>query len=385
MTVGSIRIALDLSCVMEARPTGVGYAAAYQMRALFAQARDFDFRLVATRPRGGSDALADCRDVFTRRTVLPWAGLARYYLWSWFDWPPIEWFSGEVDLAHNPSHQVPSTRNALRIVTVHDLSFIRVPETHTPRNIRIQTALIEQCVRRADAFVAVSESCKHELMDVFDVPADKIHHVPNGVCLDEFPVDHDAEALAALETRLGLTPPYFIHLGTVEPRKNIPRLLEAHARLRDRFSGDCPQLVFVGRPGWLCEPIYEAIRTHAATGRVVDAGYLDRAEALLLLRGAAACVYPSLYEGFGLPVLEAMASRTPVITSNTSSLPEVVGDTGVLVDPMDVDALEAAMADMVEKPEKARSRLDAACDRAHTFTWDRSASMLAELYRRLAG
>jgi len=204
---------------MEARPTGVAYAAAYQMRALVQQARDLDLRLVATRPRGGSDLLADCRDAFTRRTVLPLAGLARYYLWSWLDWPPIEWFSGEVDLAHNPSHQVPSTRNALRVVTIHDLSFIRVPETHTPRNVRIQTALIEQCVRRADAFVAVSESCKHELMDVFNIPTEKIYHVPNGVCLDEFPPNHDPEALAALESRLGLAPPYFIHLGTVDDHR----------------------------------------------------------------------------------------------------------------------------------------------------------------------
>ncbi|MBN2310536.1 MAG: glycosyltransferase family 4 protein [Candidatus Hydrogenedentes bacterium] len=387
--MGRLRIALDLSCVMEAQLTGVGYAAAYQVRALLARGDEFDFRFVATRPRGGEDALHDVADAFTRRVVLPHAGLIRYFLWSWLDWPPIEWFSGEVDIAHNLSHQVPATRRARRLVTVHDLSVLRVPDTHSARNVRLQTALLRQCARRGDAFIAVSESCRRDLIELLDVAPERIHHVPNGICLDEFDGPLDNEALAALKNRLGVNRDYLIHLGTIEPRKNIPALLDAYSRIRRRRT-DYPQLLLVGKPGWLSGPIYEAIEAacvrdaRSPAGDVVTAGYLSRRDALTLLRGAVACAYPSRYEGFGLPVLEAMASRVPVITSNVSALPEVVGDTGLLVDPNDVESIEAALAEVLDHPEQARARLDAAERRARTFTWAQSAERLAGVYRRLA-
>ncbi|MCP4641826.1 MAG: glycosyltransferase family 4 protein [bacterium] len=383
MSTNTIRIALDLSCAMEAQLTGLGYVAYYQVRALLDQDHAFDYRLVATRPTGGRNPFEDVRNRFSRISVLPHAGLLRYHLWSRFDWPPIEWFSGAVDVAHNFSHQVPATRHALRLVTVHDLSFLRVPETHSPRNVALQSALIRQCVERADAFVTVSESTRHELVSILGVPEERVHHVPNGVCLDEFDATFDTDALEAAKKRLGIARPYFIHLGTVEPRKNIPRLVEAYARLRERCA-DCPQLVLVGKPGWLCEPSLEAIAAHGGAGDIVHVGYLERQEALTLLRGALGCVYPSLYEGFGLPVLEAMAARTPVITSNVSSMPEVAGGCATLVDPESVGAIADAMVSMVERPDDARANLDAAETRARTFTWERSAERLAEVYGSLA-
>ena len=377
-----IRIALDLSCATEARRTGVGYAAIYQVQALLRRTQGLDLRLVATRPRGGANPFHGQRTVFSRSVVVPRAGRLKYLLWSRFDWPPIEWFSGPVDLAHNFSHQVPATKKAVRLVTIHDLSFICLPETHTTRTVRLQTALIRQCVRRADAFVAVSESTKRDLVERMGVEPGKVHTVPNGVCLDELEEEFDEEAAAGLRKHLGITRPYFIHLGTLEPRKNLPRLLAAYARLRERMA-DAPQLLLVGKPGWLHEPIFEAMAPLRETGDVVYAGYLERRDALVLLRGAVACVYPSLYEGFGLPVLEAMACGTPVVSSTGGALPEVVGDTGILVEPEDSDAIEAGLVEVLENPAAARARAEAARRRAELFTWERSAECLAGVYRRL--
>ena len=379
-----ISIALDLSCVTDAQLTGIGYAALYQLRALFARNEPFEYRAVATCPRGGRRDLGDLEQHLAGKTILPHAGLIRYYLWGWLDWPPIEYFCGSAAIAHNFSHQVPATRHATRLVTVHDLSFLRVPETHTRRAIAIQSALMRQTVDRADVLVAVSQSCKDELIDLYGVAADRVVLVPNGVELSEFHATPEPEALDTLKKREGVTRDYFIHLGTLEPRKNIPRLVQAYDRVRQRYA-DCPQLVLVGKHGWKSEPSLEAMRPLMESGDIVHPGYLSRDEALLLLGGATACVYPSLYEGFGLPVLEAMASRTPVLTSSVTSLPEVVGDTGLLVDPCDVDAIEAGLAAFLDDPAAAARRAEAAYERAETFTWDRSAETLARLYHRVAG
>ena len=377
-----MRIALDLSCAMERQPTGIGYAAAYQVRSLVALAPELDLRFVATRPMGGHDHLADIAGAFTRRSILPHGGLLRHLLWSHLDWPPIEWFSGPVDIAHNFSHQAPVTRKARSLVTVHDLSFLRVPETHSKRNRALQMALLAQSVKRASAFVTVSQIGKCELVELAGVDPERIYCVPNGICPAEYEERVPKSDFGQLKLRMGLRRDYFIHLGTVEPRKNIPRLLQAHERLCHEHS-DAPSLVLAGKAGWLSEPICAEIRRHEAAGRVIYAGYVERTEALALLRNAVACVYPSLYEGFGLPVLEAMASGTVVITSNRSSLPEVVGETGYLVNPESVDEIHAAMAAVLDRPAKANELAVRAWERAKEFTWENSARRLLEVYRNL--
>jgi glycosyltransferase involved in cell wall biosynthesis len=368
--------------------TGVGYAALYQFSALVEhlnktnQRARFDFRLVAARPRKAYRSLGPLNEAFSRRAVVPYARRLKYYLWSYLEWPPVEWFSGPVDIAHNFFHQLPAARTAMRLVTIHDLSFFRVPETHTRKTVQLQRLLIAQCARRADLCIAVSHSCRNDLIELLGMDEDRIRVVHGGVNLAEAETQMDPSALEQLKKRQGITRPYFIHLGTIEPRKNLPRLLRAYKRLRDRKS-DFPQLVLVGKPGWLCEPTFRTLEDLNLKGDVVCCGYLPREEAFALLRDALACVYPSLYEGFGLPVLEAMAARTPVIASNMASLPEVVGDTGVLVDPTSIDEIEAALesAQRQQGSEATQTRVRAAFERAHRFSWERSAQALADVYR----
>ena len=377
----AIHVALDVSCAAETPITGIGYAAIYQLRALFARNDPtFTYSLFAAGGRGGDAILAREFPAHPARFV-PFARLAKYYAWNKLNWPPIEWFTGPARIAHNLSHQVPATSRAMKIVTVHDLSMFRHPETHTPRMVHVQQTLLRNTAKRADHIVAVSESCKSELIDVLHVPASRIHVIHNGVNTEEFDVPFDARRLNELRQSHAIDGDYIIHLGTLEPRKNLVRLCEAYTQLHARRS-DLPKLVIVGAIGWGADPILKSI---AALGdAVVRPGYLSRADAILLLRGARACVYPSLYEGFGLPVLEAMAARTPVITSNVSALPEVAGDAALYVDPHNTESIAHAIEHVLDDPNAAATRVTIGRARAESFSWQTSAAKLADLYRDLA-
>lgn len=375
-------IALDLSCAAEYPITGVGYAALYQVQALLRRGTGFGFRVFATGDRQAKALLRKELAEIETQFVLTRARLLKYGLWTRFGWPPIEWATGDVAVAHNLCHQLPATRRALRLVTIHDLSFLRVPDTHTQRTVEVQTRLLRQCARDADALIAVSDHCKRELVEVMGVRSECIHVVPNGVRLEEFETPFDETAHAVLKRRLRLAGDYFIHLGTLEPRKNVRRLLEAYERVR-RERNDVPQLLLVGKLGWKSEGIVAAIRSAQDAGAVIHAGYLHRQEAVWLLRGARACLYPSLYEGFGLPVLEAMAAGIPVLTSNVSALPEVVGDSGLLVDPYDTESIASAICSLLDDEPRAHSRAQKARLRAQGMTWDASAAKLEAVYREL--
>lgn len=377
-----IRIAIDASCAMETPVTGVGYAALYLLRALCRANHGLDLRLFATPDRHSAKALDDLRPCFTSWSTPQRMRQLKYCLWPAVNWPPIEWFCGSVDIAHNLFHQLPAARNARRVVTIHDLSFLRMPEVHTRRNVEKQTRLVRHCARHADAIVAVSEHCRREIIDLLGVAPDKIFVIKNAVDHAEFESPLDTAQLTTLKERLGLKHDYFIHLGTLEPRKNLPRLLRAYNQLRRRQS-HCPQLLLVGKRGWLSDPIFETMDALCLHGDVVHAGHLSRAEAVLLLRGALACAYVSLYEGFGLPVLEAMAARTPVVCSDIGPLREVAGDTALFVEPDDEDALTAALESILSGPATAQTRAGAAWIRVKTFTWDQSAAALARAYQSL--
>ncbi len=373
------RVALDLSCVYEQPRTGVGYAGLHLARALLARMSGIDFRLFATRPRNVPARLPELGLPFSRETVLPYARRLKRMLWTTLEWPPIECFTGNVHIAHDLFHQLPATRRARRMVTVHDLSFFRHPDMHTEETVRQHTHLLRHIARSAHACVAISHSCKNDMIEFLAMDSDRIHVVPCGVETADFEDPLDATQLKNLQDRLRIGPRYFIHLGTIEPRKNLPRLIEAHAHLFARRR-DCPKLLLVGKIGWKAATALQAIQDAGASGRLIHAGYLSRFDAVSLLRGAVACVYPSLYEGFGLPALEAMAARVPLITSNVSALPEVVGDTAVQISPDNLEELEDAMESVLENHESTRLRVQRAHARALEMTWARRAIQLEAIY-----
>ena len=377
----TISIGLDVTSLLTTPLTGVGYYAKDLTQALL-ERQGLRCMLFAGSARGNLDHFRELAAHSTGARYVRWPQRLKIPMWTRLNWPPLEWFTGPIDIAHGLFDLLPAARRAPRLVTVHDLTYIRYPDAHTEQTVAVHSRMLRHAVRKADAIVAVSHSTKRDLEELMHAEPRKVHVVHNGVNIQEFSAQTDAAAFHRVRTRLGIEREFLVHLGTLEPRKNIPRLLQAYARVRDARA-DCPQLVLAGRAGWKCEPVFQTLETLSLPGDVLVAGYVDRAEAIALLQNAYACAYPSLCEGFGLPVLEAMAARTPVLTSTASSLPEVIGDAGILVDPESIDSIEAGLLELLDNPETARARTEAAFERAQQFTWARSAQALEQLYRRL--
>ena len=221
-------------------------------------------------------------------------------------------------------------------------------------------------------------------MELLDVPEEKVHVIYPGYNADLFRPDlPQSESDEALQ-RHGLQADYFLHVGTLEPRKNLVRLIQAFDLVRRKSHEDI-QLVLAGGKGWKYESIFEEIHRLNLHDSVRLLGYVPDEDLPGLIKGARAVVYPSLYEGFGIPPLEAMAVGTPVLTSNTSSLPEVVGDAAVLVDPEDVGSIASGMEDIWTDGDLRQSLQEKGWLRAQRFAWDKSARQTMDLYNRLLG
>jgi glycosyltransferase involved in cell wall biosynthesis len=295
--------------------------------------------------------------------------------------------SGELlvrapDVLFVPAHVLPLgaplRRGTRRVVTIHDLGYLRFPEAHTRAHrlyLRLSTLW---SARAATRLIAVSSTTRDDLIRLARVPATKIAVVHHGLSERFRPVE-DQALIDAAEERYGIRPPYFLYIGTVQPRKNLVRLIEAFAKATQTNdpnlqSAICNlQLVIVGKRGWLTESIERRAAELGIAERVRFTGYAADEDLPALLSGALAFIFPSLYEGFGMPVLEAMACGAPVLASNTSSLPEVAGDAALLADPTDSAALADGLARLAADAGLRAELRARGLARAAAFTWDRCA------------
>lgn len=290
---------------------------------------------------------------------------------------PLAW-SGDLsgaDLFHGTDMLAPPIPQPT-VVTIHDLSTLLYPEHHTRLNRLHLRWAIPQMTQRAAAIVTVSEATKRDLVARLEVPADRVHVVPNGVDHKRFYPRYRPEARQRAGLMLGIEPPYILALGTLEPRKNLPTLLRAYARL----GRNVPKLVLAGARGWGEGPLFELVKELGLQERVRFTGYVPEAVLPDLYAGARLFVYPSLYEGFGLPVLEALASAAPVITSNTSSLPEVAGEAALLVDPGSVEELTRVMRRVLESKQLRDELRTKGPKQAAKFSWERTARQTLDVY-----
>ncbi len=276
------------------------------------------------------------------------------------------------DLLFVPAHVIPLVHPP-SVVTIHDLGYLSFPEAHTARR-RLELHLTTRwSLRAARRVIAISQATKDDLVRHYGADPARVSVVHHGLSPDFRPVE-DPGAIAAARARHGLAGPYLLYVGTVQPRKNLERLIEAFALALGEAS-ELPDLTLAiaGRRGWLTEAIERRARELGIEGRVRFLGYLPDEELPALLSGATAFVFPSLYEGFGMPVLEAMACGAPVLTANSSSLPEVAGDAALLVDPRDTHAIAAGLRRLVQD-EALRAELRArGLAHAAGFTWERCA------------
>ena len=292
---------------------------------------------------------------------------------------PVELIVGKVDVFHSPDFTLPPTLPGVpTLLTVHDLSFIRDPDSAWPSLRAFLNRAVPRSVQRASHVLADSVATKNDLIELFGTPADKITVLYSGVESRFNPIGDPGE-IARVCAKYQLPRPFILSVGTLQPRKNYGRLIEAFGQLA---SGDW-HLVITGGKGWLYESIFEQVKRSGLEGRVHFPGFVDDADLPALYSAADLFAYVSLYEGFGLPLLEAMACGTPVIGSNTSSLPEVIGDVGVQVDPRNVDDITRALRQMIDQPELRERSIGLGLERARLFTWEKAAQELLAIYDRI--
>jgi glycosyltransferase involved in cell wall biosynthesis len=315
------------------------------------------------------------------RTVRTWIN-ERWWHRIWFRLRlplAVEWAIGPVDLFHSPDFTLPPVRRGTRtVVTVHDLSFVRMPECFEPALLAYLMAHVPRAVARADWVLADSESTRQDLIELLGAPADRTSVIYPGIEPRFRPVI-DADALQHVRVKYDLPEHFVLSLGTVQPRKNYVGLMRAFAQLSEPDLS----LFVAGGQGWLSDEIYRAAAELGLDTRVRFLGFVDDVDLPALYSAAALFALPSLYEGFGIPLLEAMACGTPIVAADNSSLPEVVGDAGVLVDAHDTDALAQAMQQLLADTEQRQRLVQRGLARARRFTWQRAAEQLLCTYRRV--
>jgi len=320
-------------------------------------------------PLGGAERM--------RRVVVPTGNaLARYFVTL-----PLALARERIDVVH-AQYAAPPFCPARVVVTVHDLIHERYPEFYPHDMVVKYRAIVPLTIRHAAVVLTDSEYSKRDIMRRYCVPPDK---VVVALCAAEsaFQHMHDAARLAGVRARYGTGDHFILSVGNIERRKNLKTLIAAYVRLL-QAGVTCAKLVLVGSKGWLHDDVFVEARESGYVDQLIFTEFVPEEDLVALYNAAELFVYPSLFEGFGIPPLEAMACGTPVVCSNTSSLPEVVGDAALMVDPLDVDGLAETMAQVL-RDAALRARLSAQGPRrAALFSWDRTARITLDTYRRAA-
>lgn len=311
------------------------------------------------------------------KKTIPWSYIIKKHLFQ------LPFSAGllkhPVDVYHEPNYLAFNFPGP-SVITVHDLSWIRHPETHPKQRLAAMDRYFPSSLERASAILTDCSFVKKELVETFRLDPERVTPVLLGVSPDFFP-RAPAECNAFLADHGLVHGQYVLSVGTLEPRKNIPTLIDAYSMLPADLQQRFP-LVLVGMRGWLTSGLEARMKPLVERGVIKPLGYVADEMMPLIYSGAAAFVFPSLYEGFGLPPLEAMACGTPVISSRSSSLPEVVGDAGVLVDPLNVDGLAESLRRVLEDKAFAEVLAQQGVRRAAGFSWKKTAAETIAVYRR---
>lgn len=288
-----------------------------------------------------------------------------------------------VDVLH-VQYTAPPFCPAPFVTTIHDLAFEHLPETFTRRGKAQLRLTVRRTARHAAHILTVSEFSRQDIINTYHLPPDKITVTHNG-CEAQFTPQPTSEREAeTIKQKFGIARDYLLAVGSLQPRKNLVRLLQAYAMLRTQQPGFQLQLVIVGRQLWLYKEVLREIKQQNFAADVIVTGYASDEDLPALYRSAVALVYPSLFEGFGLPPLEAMACGTPVITSNSSSLPEVVGNAALLVNPYEEADIAQAIWKLTNNTKLRTQLRQAGIQQAKQFTWHAAAEKTLAIYRAIA-
>jgi len=370
--VPQLHVALDGTPLL-GLPTGVGVFTSSLLEAL--SDRD-DLALsayaVSWRTRDGLAARVP-PGVSTEQKAMPARPLSM--LWSRSNLVSLERFLGPIDVVHGTNFTVPPTKRAGQVVTVHDLTFLRFPELCQADTLRYPM-LIERAVRRGALIHTHSNYVAEEIRDYFSVSTHQVRAVHSGIPQLSEPDRDGAQAITDLRR------PYILSIGTAEPRKDLPGLVRAFREI----ANDLPEvtLVLVGPPGWGTVALDEAVAASGLEKRILRPGYLSDGVLSALLGSARVLAYPSLYEGFGYPPLQAMVAGVPVVSTRAGALSEVIGGASLMVEPFDVEGLARALSIAVTDEAQRSVLVTAGTKRVQDFSWEQTALGLTDLYYRAA-
>ena len=308
----------------------------------------------------------------------------RVMLASWYKLRipfPIELLLGRLHVVHGPDFVLPPRIAAAGIVTIHDLAFVTRPQDADPAQRRFLERAVPAAIAHARIVVAVSETTRRELMEQYGVPPHRIRVIPNAVS-PIFEIQDTPDNLAAARHRLRLPQEYLLSVGSIHPRKNLGGVARAAAQASQRLKRALP-VVHVGREGWLCAQVFSEV-TAAGSPGIRFVGQASDEMLRALYRQAVALVYPSFQEGFGIPILEAFACGTPVVTSNSSGMREAAGDAAEFVDPHDADSIASGIMRVMEDPCRRDKLVRHGTDRLRHYSWAHSAERMLKVYAEAA-
>jgi glycosyltransferase involved in cell wall biosynthesis len=360
---GRLLIGIDASRAVTTQRTGTEAYAYFLIRALIplAAARNIRLRLYFNQPPP-SDLFPAAEHV--EQVVIPFPRLWTHLRLAY------ELHRHPPDLFFTPAHVIPLTYRGRSAATIHDLGYVYFPEAHPRRQLAYLRWATRHNGRSAQTILADSQATKADLIAHEGLPPEKIQVVYPGLDPALAPV-RDEGVITAVLRKYQIAPPYLLFLSTLQPRKNLVRLIRAFA------AADLPyQLVLAGKPGWLSQPILDEIHNSQFTihnSQFVLPGYIPDADKAALLSGATAFLYPSLYEGFGFPLLEAQVCGVPVLAANSSSLPEIAGDSALLVDPLDEAALTAALRQLATDATLRQTLIERGWENVKRFRWEETA------------
>jgi len=287
----------------------------------------------------------------------------------------------EIEIAHFTNNFVSFFKPCKTVVTIHDMTPFVLPEDYSLFHRKWLKYFFRKATRLADVIISDSENSKKDLVSVFNISPEKVNVIPFGIA-DEFFRKRDDTLKKKIRAKYSVGDRFILNVGTLHPRKNIERICLAYKKLREG-KNISHKLVIVGRGGWSYKKFFNLPERLELTDEIIFLGNVPQEDLPVLYNSAEVFLYPSLYEGFGLPVLEAMACGIPVVTSNTSSLPEVAGGAAILVDPYNVNEIVSALYDLLTDKNLQRDMVDKGLERARKFSWDRTAKDTRAVYQNL--
>lgn len=378
-----MKIAFDAQPLLDGTKSGVGFHEDGLIRNLLEQYPQNQYKLEYFSLRNHANKKKILRKYKKHNTQFiscKWFPGSLYRMISVFlPIPHHIFFHEDKQITHFFNYYVPPFVKGKKVVTIHDMAFRVFPETVRKKTLFFLKAIIKRSIHRADHIITVSEFSKQEIIRFYEVPQDKISVVPNGVDFKKFYPEKDKQKIENIKRKYNIFGEYFLYLGTLEPRKNLVRLMEAYAKAR-KENQNFPYLVLAGGKGWMYTEIFQKVEELNLKNNIVFTGYIEDNDVPTLMSGAMAFCFLSLYEGFGMPVIEAMACGVPVLTSNSSSLKEIAEGVALLVDETSIEDIKEGLTQLFIMKGLREELARKGIFRVKKYSWEKVSETLMNIY-----